>query len=147
MAFEDSIYYGHDIEPQLARVEDLLGRLPDTALVDRGYKCRKSIMGVNIKISGSGKGKTAYQKRKERERFRRRASIEPVIGHIKQDHRMLRNYLNGIEGDMINTLMAGAAFNMMKMLRNIRESVIYVLNELFDRLARKFMFQLKHSQI
>jgi len=138
MAFEENIYDGHAIEPQLAQVEDLLGQLPETALVDRGCKGRKSILGVNIKIPGSGIGKTAYQKRKERERFRRRASIEPIIGHLKQDHRMLRNYLKGIEGDMINTLLAGAAFNMMKMLRKIRESVICVLNELIDRLVRNY---------
>jgi IS5 family transposase len=139
MAFEENIYDGHAIGPQLAQVEDLLGRLPETALVDRGCKGRKSILGVNIKIPGSGKGKTAYQKRKERERFRRRASIEPIIGHIKQDHRMLRNYLKGVEGDMINTLLAGAAFNMMKMLRKIRESVICVLNELIEKLIGNYL--------
>jgi IS5 family transposase len=138
MAFEDNIYDGHAIEPQLEQVEDLIGRLPETALVDRGCKGRKSILGVTIKIPGSGKGKTAYQKRKERERFRRRASIEPIIGHLKQDHRMLRNYLKGVEGDMINTLLAGAAFNMMKMLRKIRESVICVLNEFIERLVRNY---------
>lgn len=66
-------------------------------------------MEVNIKTPGSGKGKTAYQKAKYRERFRRRASIEPIIGHLKQDHRLLRNYLKGVDGDMINTLLAGAA--------------------------------------
>jgi IS5 family transposase len=144
MAFEENIYDGHAIEPQLAQVEDLLGRLPETALVDRGCKGHKSILGVNIKIPGSGKGKTAYQKRKERERFRRRASIEPVIGHIKQDHRMLRNYLKGVEGDMINTLMAGAAFNMMKILRRIRESIICILNEFFEKLFWNYQLQLKY---
>jgi hypothetical protein len=51
---------------------------------------------------------------------------------------MLRNYLKGTEGDMINTLLAGAAFNMMKMLRKIRESVICVLNELIERLIRNY---------
>ena len=147
MAFEDNIYDGHAIEPQLEQVEDLIGRLPETALVDRGCKGRKSILGVTIKIPGSGKGKTAYQKRKERERFRRRASIEPIIGHIKQDHRMLRNYLKGIEGDMINTLLAGAAFNMMKMLRKIRVSVISVLNELIEKLIWKFQIKLKYCKI
>jgi IS5 family transposase len=139
LAFEENIYDGHAIEPQLAQVEDLLGRLPETALVDRGCKGRKSILGVNIKIPCSGKGKTAYQKRKEREQFRRRASIEPIIGHLKQDHRMLRNYLKGVEGDMINTLLAGAAFNMMKMLRKIRESIICVLNELIERSVRNYL--------
>jgi hypothetical protein len=48
---------------------------------------------------------------------------------------MLRNYLKGVECDMINTLLAGAAYNMMKMLRKIRESVICVLNELIERLV------------
>lgn len=146
MAFEENIYDGHGIEPQLTQVEDLLGKLPETLLVDRGCKGRKSVMGVNIKIPGSGKGKTAYQKRKERERFRRRASIEPVIGHIKQDHRMLRNYLKGTEGDMINTILAGAAFNMMKILRRIRESVISVLNELIEKLIWNYQIQLRYYQ-
>ena len=138
MAFEDNIFDGHTLEPQLAQVEDLLGRLPATALVDRGCKGRKNIMGVSIKIPGSGKGKTAYQKSKDRDRFRRRASIEPIIGHLKQDHRLLRNYLKGVEGDMINTLLAGAAFNMMKMLRRIRESIICVLNEIVNILTQEY---------
>ena len=144
MAFEDNIYDGHTLEPQLAQVEDLLGRLPETALVDRGCKGRKSIMGVNIKIPGSGRGKTAYQKAKERERFRRRASIEPIIGHLKQDHRVLRNYLKGIEGDMINTLLAGAAFNMMKMLRKIREAIIFVFNQIFNNWSVKYLILVRY---
>ena len=59
---------------------------------------------------------------------------------------MLRNYFKGGEGDMINTLMAGAAFNMMKILRRIRESIIYVLNELFEKLFWKYHIQLKYYQ-
>ena len=144
MAFEDNIYDGHTLEPQLAQVEDLLGRLPETALVDRGCKGRKSILGVNIKIPGSGRGKTAYQKAKDRERFRRRASIEPIIGHLKQDHRLLRNYLKGVEGDMINTLLAGAAFNMMKMLRKIREAIIFVFNQIFNNWSVKYLILVRY---
>jgi len=144
LAFEDNIYDGHAIEPQLEQVEDLIGRLPETALVDRGCKGRKNIMGVNIKIPGSGKGKTAYQKARDRQRFRRRASIEPIIGHIKQDHRMLRNYLKGVEGDMMNTLLAGAALNMMKMLRKIRESIICVLNELIEKMYRNYQILINY---
>jgi IS5 family transposase len=101
-------------------------------------------MGVNIKIPGSGKGKTAYQKRRNRERFRRSSSIEPIIGHLKQDHRMLRNYLKGVEGDMINTLLVGGAFNMMKMLRKIHESVFCVLNELIEKLIRKYQILINY---
>lgn len=44
--------------------------------------------------------------------FQKRAGIEPVIGHLKSDHRMMQNYLKGTRGDVINTLMAAAAYNM-----------------------------------
>jgi len=50
--------------------------------------------------------------------------MEPVIGHIKHDHGMLRNYLSGTQGDAINTLLAAAGFNMMKMLRRIKAKII-----------------------
>lgn len=38
-----------------------------------------------------------------RKKFCKRAGIEPVIGHLKSDHRMMRNYLKGTLGDAINT--------------------------------------------
>lgn len=49
---------------------------------------------------------------KARKKFCKRAGIEPVIGHLKSDHRMMRNYLKGTLGDAINTMMAAAAYNM-----------------------------------
>ncbi len=144
MAFEENLYDGHTLEPQLTQVNEMLGHLPQTALVDRGYKGRKDILGVNIKIPGSGIGKTPYKKAVERQKFRRRAAIEPIIGHLKYDHRMLRNYLKGVEGDMINTIMAGAAFNMMKMLRKIREQLIFVLNQIFDNWPAKYFIMTRY---
>jgi IS5 family transposase len=76
-------------------------------------------------MPGTGKGKTAYEKIRDRARFRRRASVEPFIGHLKNDYRMLRNYLRGVKGDMINTIMAATAFNMMKRLRQIRDAIFF----------------------
>lgn len=49
---------------------------------------------------------------KARKKFCKRAGIEPVIGHLKSDHRMMRNYLKGTLGNAINTMMAAAAYNM-----------------------------------
>ncbi|NKB61434.1 MAG: hypothetical protein GKR95_04585 [Gammaproteobacteria bacterium] len=40
--------------------------------------------------------------------------IEPIIGHLKHDHRLLRSWLKGAEGDRINLLMAGCAWNLRK---------------------------------
>ena len=138
MAFEGNPYDGHTLEPQLEQVSDLMGKLPKLALVDKGYKGRKTILGVEIKMPGSGKGKTAYEKHRDRTRFRRRAAIEPLIGHLKSDYRMLRNYLKGVEGDMLNTIMAAVAFNMMKRLRQIREAIYFVLDLLTGNWSGKY---------
>jgi len=53
----------------------------------------------------------------KRQKFRRRAAIEPVIGHLKSDYRMTRNFLKGFKGDEINLLMAASAFNLKKWMR------------------------------
>lgn len=60
-----------------------------------------------------------YKKTKAIKKFRRRAGIEPVIGHLKQDHRMQRNYLKGNVGDSINTMMAAAGFNLKHWLNKV----------------------------
>ena len=54
--------------------------------------------------------------------LKRRSSIEPVIGHMKQEHRLGRNYLGGIEGDRMNPILAASAFNMQKLLRSFAAS-------------------------
>jgi len=53
----------------------------------------------------------------KRQKFRRRAAIEPIIGHLKSDHRMVRNYLKGFRGDEVNLLLAASAFNLKKWMR------------------------------
>jgi hypothetical protein len=60
------------------------------------------------------KRESYYLKKKREERCRSRAGIEGLISHLKHDHRMLRNYLSGTTGDQTNTLLAAAAYNMMK---------------------------------
>jgi IS5 family transposase len=116
-----------DNNPQLEQVSDLPGRLPKVALVDSGYKGQKTILGVDIMMPNSGRGKRAYEKLRDTARFRRRTAM-PVIGHLKNDYRMLRNNLKGVEGDMIITIMAAVAFSMVKRLSQIRNAVYFVLN-------------------
>ncbi len=57
-------------------------------------------------------------KRQLKRALKRRTAIEPVIGHIKQEHRMGVNYLHGIEGDKINPILVASAFNMRKIMRS-----------------------------
>ncbi len=47
-------------------------------------------------------------------------SVEPVIGHLKSDGRLARNFLKGIEGDAMNALLCGAGHNLRKILRKLR---------------------------
>jgi IS5 family transposase len=49
--------------------------------------------------------------------MRRRAAVEPVIGHVKEDHRMGRNYLKGREGDRINAVLAATGYNFSLLMR------------------------------
>ncbi len=89
------------------------------AICDRGYRGKKEVDGTVICIPDSPKKRdTKYQKEQKRKKFRRRAAIEPIIGHVKSDHRMQRNYLKGFIGDEINLLLAASAFNLKKWMNN-----------------------------
>ena len=113
LAFHGNPYDGHTLPAHLEQVRRLTGYTPKEALTDRGYRGKKRVGGTEISIPSSGTpGQSYYQKRKARKKFCRRAGIEPVIGHLKSDHRMIRNFLKGTLGDAINTMMAAAAFNM-----------------------------------
>lgn len=85
------------------------------AICDRGYRGVKEVLGTTICIPGTPlKRDSEYQKQSKREKFKRRAAIEPIIGHLKSDFRLSRNYLKGFIGDQINLLLAATAWNLKK---------------------------------
>lgn len=122
------------IEETLKKVELLTKSKVEEAIVDRGYRWKKQINGTQIILPDPLKqDATNYQKRKMRTNFRRRAAIEPVIGHMKHTYRMKRNYLKGVQGDVINAVMAAAAFNFKRWLNQKLKSVSgFILNLLPD---------------
>jgi len=136
LSFSENVYDGDTLKGQLSQIERVTGgHKPDTGIVDRGYRGRKHVNGTRIVMPGKLPGSaTNYQKQKIRKQFRARAGIEPVIGHIKQDHRMERNYLSGYLGDTMNVLLAATGFNMRKMLRRLRREVKNILWQLINRL-------------
>jgi len=75
---------------------------------------------------------TKYQKEQKRKKFKRRAAIEPIIGHVKSDHRMQRNYLKGFIGDEINLLLAASAFNFKKWINNFLK-LLFILKILKEK--------------
>jgi hypothetical protein len=52
--------------------------------------------------------------------LKRRSVVEPIIGHLKSDHALGRNFLKGIDGDKINVLLAGIGYNFRLLLRWLR---------------------------
>jgi len=120
MSFRENVFDGHTLPQVLEQVWQITESCPEAAICDRGYRGRKNVGDVSILIPGKPKkSDTPYQRRKARERFRRRAGIEPVIGHLKQDYRMARNYLKGAMGDAINLFLAAAAYNFRKLMRGL----------------------------
>jgi transposase, IS5 family len=124
MAVEGNAYDGHTLKPQIDQVKDLTGGKIKKAIVDRGYKVKGGIKGVDIVMPKALKRESYYLKKKREERCRSRAGIEGLISHLKHDHRMLRNYLSGTAGDQINTLLAAAAYNMKKWMRLEKQKIL-----------------------
>ncbi len=79
-------------------------KIINEAICDRGYRgTKETIINddiISISIPGIRlKRDTQQQINIKREKFRRRAAIEPIIGHMKSDHRMAKNYIKGFKGE------------------------------------------------
>ena len=119
------------IEPLLDQMEENLGYKPKEVVYDKGGRGKTQIKGVKISTPGKPlKKDTAYQKRMKRKKFRRRAAIEPVIGHLKQHFRMGQNYLNGESSPQINALLAAAGWNFKKMMEKLKKEVKFWIFQL-----------------
>ncbi|CBW76710.1 Transposase (plasmid) [Mycetohabitans rhizoxinica HKI 454] len=88
---------------------------PQIAVVDRGYK-GVAIDGVKVYHPGLRRG----IRRGLRAMIRRRSAIEPVIGHMKANGKLDRNWLKGALGDAIHAVLCGAGHNLRMILRKLR---------------------------
>lgn len=132
-------YDGHTLVPVLEQVERLVGKLPKQAKVDRGYKGKKIIRETEILIpSNPLKSKSYYQKRKLSEAHRKRAGIEPVIGHIKSNHRLNKNFYKGIIGDNINIMLAASGFNFKRIINKWKSSFWLIFKIYFYQIKNFF---------
>lgn len=120
LAFETNTYDAHTLPDVLAQVARLLNVVPPIALCDRGYRGKAKVNRTQIVIpKPARKNASNAFIEQTRKRFRKRAGIEPIIGHVKSDHRLNRNFLKGFRGDQINLMMAAAAFNFRKWMRQV----------------------------
>lgn len=116
--YQGNPYDGKTLPEALTQYNKIIGKYPKSVLLDEGYRNKLSMSEVNF-LRVHRQAPLGYSKYQWRIKFRRRASIEPVIGHLKSDYRMMRNYLKGIEGDEINLLLSAAAFNLRKFMRKL----------------------------
>ena len=97
-------------------------------LVDAGYKGHKAPQSHKFRVF------TAGQKRRVtpaiKWQMKRRAAVEPVIGHLKDGHRMGRNYLAHSQGDAINPILAAVGYNFRLILKWIRLLCLQIWIEL-----------------
>jgi IS5 family transposase len=112
-AIHGNPYDGHTLPGTIDQVERLTGQRPVRAFCDRGYRGKDHHPNdVAVFISGRRGLKRGLKKL-----LRGRSAIEPVIGHLKSESRMDRNYLLGRDGDRMNAMLAGCGANMRKLLR------------------------------
>jgi len=116
-------YDGHTLDEQLDQVERLTGKVPAQTFVDRGYKGH-GVSEERSRVLISGTRKLGYTLKRH---LRRRAAIEPEIGHMKADGLLGRNFLKGMQGDAINALLCGAGHNLRKILAHLR-ALLYLLD-------------------
>ena len=130
--FEKNTNDVYTIEQTLEQINYTTDQLPEELICDRGYRGKTKVNDCKISIPRPLPHKaTRYQKQQVQLKFRRRAAIEPVIGHLKYQHRMARNFLKGKAGDFINCVLAAAGFNLKKMLRKLASSLYCRLKVVF----------------
>jgi IS5 family transposase len=136
--FSETLHDSKTLPEVLEQYERLHARQAAEVFVDRGYKGITAYKTSKIFAPKPDKNIS----RRQRIKHSKRAAIEPLIGHLKRDYRLCRNYLKGIEGDAVNLLLSAAAMNFKRAMNLWRTEAlkrrIFFL-QIFLRVYRIFM--------
>src|SRR6516225_8800067 len=109
----------------IPQMEALIGNVLDRCITNAGYRGHNAPPDHKFKVYTTGqKRRVTPQIKRE---FKRRAAIEPVIGHLKEHHRMGRNHLAHTSGDAINAVLAAAGYNFRRLLAWLRFLLLRLL--------------------
>jgi len=126
-------YDGHTTDKAMEQVGRIYGRRIKVLAGDRGYRGQEMTGDTKVLIPDvPRKDDSQYTRARKHALFRKRAGIEPVIGHCKSDYRMGRNFYKGLFGDSINVMLAAAAFNFKRAMRLLLRAMKMVLDLLSD---------------
>jgi len=135
-AFHRNPYDGHTLGSQLEQAGILMQDCavqPDKVFVDLGYR---GVDAENPGVRIIHRGKPKRLTEQERRQLKRRQAIEPIIGHLKIDHRMERCHLKGEQGDRLHAVLCAAGYNIKWLLRMIAKKGVPFLWRLFLRLQK-----------
>jgi len=139
MNFTDTLHDSKTIVAALEQYERLTGNKAKDVFLDRGYRGAKKVNDTFLHCPKPDKNIT----RNKRRRHKRRAAIEPVIGHLKHDYRMIRNYLKGTVGDEMNVLLSAAAMNFKRVMnlwkQRYAQFILKIICQIHESLCIKFV--------
>jgi IS5 family transposase len=118
-------YDGHTLKTVIPDMEALVGNTIERAFTDKGYRGHNAPPNYKFRVFIAGQRRRMTPKIKRE--MRRRSAIEPVIGHMKAEHRMGRNYLWYRQGDAINAVLAAAGYNFSLLIRWLRLLLLRIL--------------------
>lgn len=127
LSFNENIHDSKTLPAAIEQYERLNDKKPKAIFADRGYRGPQKVSEVEIHVPKPNKNIT----KQKVQSHKRRAAIEPVIGHLKYDYRLMRNYLKGTFGDAINLLLSASAMNFKRVINlwtteaNFRWKLIY----------------------
>jgi IS5 family transposase len=125
-ALHGNPFDGHTLGAVVTELETLTGVETRRIHVDKGYRGHNHQEKFRVWITGQARRVTAPIRRE----MKRRAAVEPVIGHVKAEHRMGRNYLKGRDGDRINAVLAAAGYNFSLLLRWLKRLLCALIRAL-----------------
>ena len=123
-------YDGHTLAAVLQETRALTGADIARVYVDKGYQGHKAPYPFRVYRSGQKRGVHGQIKKE----LRRRAAIEAVIGHLKTDGHLGRNYLKGRLGDQINAVLTAVGYNFRRILNWLKDLMVQILAAIFSAL-------------
>jgi IS5 family transposase len=125
-------YDGHTLATVVPDMEALIGNTIERILADKGYRGHNAPPDYKFRVFTSGQKRRMTPKIKRE--LRRRSAVEPVIGHLKSEHRMDRNYLWHRQGDASNAVLAAVGYNFRRLIRWLKLLLCLILAQLTLRL-------------
>ena len=117
--FVGNPYDGHTLAAQISQCNDLIqaaGSEVKQAFVDLGYR---GVDADNPGVEVIHRGRIKSMSERQKQQLKRRQAIEPAIGHVKHDNRMIRCYLKGSIGDALHAMSCAAGYNIRWLMRAI----------------------------